>query len=198
MQQRPLTEEVLDKAMNLFWEKGYFNTTIEDIILATGLNRATLYKYGGGKDELFIKMLERFRKNIAGQLFIPLQNTTDGIEGIKAFFSQFLEFYDSKNLRSRGCFLVSTAADIHSHNKAVADFIDGFYRDLKGLFRELLLHAKNQNRVNLDIDVGSTADFLVGNLFGIMTLCRSSAPRQMFENHVLGIVNFLTTLSKAY
>src|SRR5260221_694659 len=83
MQQKPLTEDVLDKTMNLFWEKGYFNTTIEDIIAVTGLNRASLYKYGGGKDELFVKMLKRFRKNITDPVTIPLQNKADGVESIK-------------------------------------------------------------------------------------------------------------------
>ncbi|CEG58322.1 TetR/AcrR family transcriptional regulator [Legionella fallonii] len=195
MQQRPLTEEVLDKVMNLFWGKGYFNTSIEDIIAATGLNRATLYKYGGGKDKLFIMMLKRFRQNITNHVTAPLQIKAGGIEGIKVFFSQFLELYDSINLRSRGCFLVATATEIHSHNKEVAEFIDDFYQYLKGSFRGLLLHAKNQGEVKIDIDVDKTADFLVGNLFGIMSLCRSSAPRQMFENHVFGINNFLSSLS---
>jgi TetR/AcrR family transcriptional repressor of nem operon len=195
MQKRPLTEEVLDKVMNLFWRKGYFNTTIEDIIAATGLNRVTLYKYGGGKDRLFIMMLKRFRQNITNQVTAPLQIKTSGTEGIKVFFSQFLELYESKNLRSRGCFLVTTATEIHSLNKEVADFIDDFYQNLTGSFRELLLHAKNQGEIKIDVDVDKTADFLVGNLFGIMSLCRSSAPKQMFENHIFGINNFLSALS---
>lgn len=33
--QRTLPEEVLDKIMTLFWEKGHFNTSIDDIIVAT-------------------------------------------------------------------------------------------------------------------------------------------------------------------
>jgi TetR/AcrR family transcriptional repressor of nem operon len=195
MRQRLLTEEVLDKTMNLFWEKGYFNTTIEDIIEATGLNRAALYKYVGDKETLFLKMLERFRKNITDQATIPLQGQANGIEGIKIFFSQFLELYESKNLRSRGCFLISTASDIHSHNKEVARFIEGFYQDLTKLFRNQFVHTKNQGLLKPEVEIDSVVDFLIGNLFGSMSLCRSSAHKQIFENHVNGVICYLSNIS---
>jgi TetR/AcrR family transcriptional regulator, transcriptional repressor for nem operon len=193
--QRSLSEEVLDKTMNLFWEKGYFNTSIDDIAAVTGLNRAALYKYYGGKDKLFLAMLERFRKNITNKVTIPLQTKKNGIEGIATFFIQFLELYDSAGLRSRGCFLISTAVDIHSHNKEVNYFIKDFLDDMRTKFRNLLIHTKTEKLLKSEVDIDSSADFLVGNLFGLMTLCRSSAPRQVFENHVCGITTFLASLS---
>src|ERR1700722_11770879 len=174
--QRSLSEEVLDKTMNLFWEKGYFNTSIDDIAAVTGLNRAALYKYYGGKDKLFLAMLERFRKNITNKVTIPLQTKKNGIEGIATFFTQFLELYDSAGLRSRGCFLISTAVDIHSHNKEVDYFIKDFLDDMRTKFRNLLIHTKSEKLLKSEVDIDSSADFLVGNLFGLMTLCRSSAP----------------------
>ena len=193
--QRSLSDESLDKIMNLFWEKGYFNTSIEDITAVTGLNRAALYKYYGGKNKLFLAMLERFRKNITNEVTIPLQTAINGIEGLVSFFTQFLELYDSAGLRSRGCFLISTAVDIHSHNKEVDYFIKDFLDDLRTKFRNLLTHSKVEKLLKLEIDINSSADFLVGNLFGLMTLCRSSVPRQVFDNHVYGITTFLASLS---
>jgi TetR/AcrR family transcriptional repressor of nem operon len=193
--QRSLSEEILDKTMNLFWEKGYFNTSIDDIAGVTGLNRAALYKYYGGKDKLFLAMLERFRKNITNKVTIPLQTKINGIQGIATFFTQFLELYDSAGLRSKGCFLISTAVDIHSHNKEVDYFIKDFLDDMRTKFRNLLTHTKTEKLLKSEVDIDSSADFLVGNLFGLMTLCRSSAPRQVFENHVFGITTFLASLS---
>jgi len=193
--QRSLSEAVLDKTMNLFWEKGYFNTSIDDITVVTGLNRAALYKCYGGKDKLFLAMLERFRNNITNKVTIPLQTKINGIEGIATFFTQFLELYDSAGLRSRGCFLISTAVDIHAHNKEVDYFIKDFLDDMRAKFRNLLMHTKTEKLLNPKVDIDSSADFLVGNLFGLMTLCRSSAPRQVFENHVCGITTFLASLS---
>lgn len=62
-------------------------------------------------------------------------------------------------------------------------------------FRNLLNFTKTEKLLKSEVDIDSSADFLVGNLFGLMTLCRSSAPRQVFENHVCGITTFLASLS---
>lgn len=191
MIQHALSEEVLDKLMGLFWKKGYFNTSIDELIVATGLNRAILYKFFGGKDKLFLAMLKRFSKNITDQVIIPLQNEENGIEGIRMFFKQFLEFYELINLRARGCFLIATAIEIHAHNNEVADFVNSYMERIRNAFKNLLLYSQADGLLKSQIDVESTADFLVGNLFGAMSLCRSSIPKQVFENHINGVLTFL-------
>jgi TetR/AcrR family transcriptional repressor of nem operon len=182
--------------MGLFWEKGYFNTSVDDIIVATEMSRATLYKFFGGKDQLFIEMLKRFRKNVTEQVTIPLQNKNNGINGIKNFFFQFIELYETKNLRSRGCFLISTAIEIHAHNEEVAIFVDNFLKYLTKLFRDLLLHSQSEGDITSDININTVVDFLIGNLFGTFSLCRSGIPKIIFENHINGVVGFLSTISK--
>lgn len=193
---RTISEEVLDKIMTLFWQKGYFNTSIDNIIVATEMSRSTLYKFFGGKDQLFIEMLKRFRKNVTDQVTIPLQNKNNGIEGIKNFFLQFIEFYETKNLRSRGCFLISTAIEVHSHNEEVAIFIDDFLQHFTKLFRNLLLYSESVGNLKNDINIDTTIDFIIGNLFGAFSLCRSATPKRIFENHINGMVGFLSSISK--
>src|SRR5271156_3321334 len=149
--QRSLSDEILDKTMILFWKKGYFNTSIDDITVVTGFNRAAIYKYFGGKEQLFLAMLERFRKNVTDVVTIPLQNKKNGLEGIKSFFTKFIELYDSKNLSSRGCFLVSTAIDVHAHSKEVSLFIDKFFSDFRTLFRNLLMYAREEEVLNNNV-----------------------------------------------
>ena len=46
-------DEVLIKAMELFWNKGYHATSIQDLVSNLGINRASLYDTFGGKKELF-------------------------------------------------------------------------------------------------------------------------------------------------
>ena len=48
-------EEILKKAMELFWEKGFHATSIQDLVAHLGINRASLYDTFGGKEELFKK-----------------------------------------------------------------------------------------------------------------------------------------------
>ncbi|MEL6975424.1 MAG: helix-turn-helix domain-containing protein, partial [Bacteroidota bacterium] len=54
-------KEVLKKAMELFWEKGFHATSIQDLVSHLGINRASLYDTFGGKDELFNTAFESYR-----------------------------------------------------------------------------------------------------------------------------------------
>ncbi|AHJ12829.1 TetR/AcrR family transcriptional regulator [Sulfurospirillum multivorans] len=47
--------KILDDAMELFWEKGFENVSIVDLILHTGINRSTMYSLFSDKEALFVK-----------------------------------------------------------------------------------------------------------------------------------------------
>ena len=52
--------EVLGKALDAFWSKGYDGTSIEDLVQATGLGRASLYGAFGSKEQLFSRVLDHY------------------------------------------------------------------------------------------------------------------------------------------
>jgi AcrR family transcriptional regulator len=54
------TDEALDRAMTLFWSKGYDATSLSDLTAAMGISRPSLYAAYGNKEELFRKALERY------------------------------------------------------------------------------------------------------------------------------------------
>jgi AcrR family transcriptional regulator len=54
------TDEALDRAMTLFWSRGYEGTSLSDLTAAMGISRPSLYAAYGNKEELFRKALERY------------------------------------------------------------------------------------------------------------------------------------------
>lgn len=181
--QHVLSEEVLDKTMCLFWQRGYFNTSIDDIVATTGFNRSTLYKYYHGKHGLFIEMLKRFRSKVIASATQPLQDPMCGIQGIKDFFAQFLDKSTSM-MSSYGCFLISTASEVSAHDKEVMALTSDFIDHLRVLFRNILtaLHEKGYNQRIIDSE--KLANFLSGNVTGLMTLFRSGASKTIVYHQV--------------
>lgn len=53
-------DKALDKAMHVFWKKGYEGTSMPDLTEAMGINRPSIYAAFGNKEELFKKALERY------------------------------------------------------------------------------------------------------------------------------------------
>jgi AcrR family transcriptional regulator len=56
------TDEVLEGAMKVFWQKGYAGASISDLTNAMGIQRPTLYSTFGSKEELFAAALERYQE----------------------------------------------------------------------------------------------------------------------------------------
>src|SRR5258708_7986304 len=69
---RPRPEERLDQAMRVFWEKGYYDTSIEELMGRTGLHRAAVYGEFGSKRRLFEATLARYRETVISAFFAPL------------------------------------------------------------------------------------------------------------------------------
>lgn len=186
-----LDDEVLDKVMRLFWQRGFLNTSIEDIAAETGLNRAALYKHFQGKDGLFLAMLKRYEKNITHHAITPLFKHQDGFKAIKDFFSQFSDPHKHSEI-AFGCFLIATASELHFHHPNVKKYIHQFYKKLHSLFKKNLEQFLNEDSAMLS---DMLADFLVGNVVGLMTLFRSGAPKKMIYNQVNGILKFISDLT---
>lgn len=191
--QKILSEEVLDKTMQLFWEKGLFSTSIDDIVETTGFNRAAIYNFFGGKHNLFLEMLKRYRQKVTPHFTAPLQRTTLGLQAIEDFFEQFLSLNQSD--LPCGCFLISTASNLPAHEEEVAQFVREFTHDLHQLFFTLLESAVERKELAPAVDKKAIADFLVVNIFGLFTLHRAGMPTSSITNHLTIIKQFLKTLS---
>lgn len=77
-------DEALDRAMRLFWERGYEQASLEMLCTATGLGRGSLYATFGSKDELFRRSLERYATRYGDQYFQALAAHQDDPTGAVA------------------------------------------------------------------------------------------------------------------
>jgi AcrR family transcriptional regulator len=59
-------DKVLDKALHVFWERGYEGTSLTDLTEAMGINRPSLYAAFGNKEELFRRALDRYAEKGPG------------------------------------------------------------------------------------------------------------------------------------
>ncbi|NNM60080.1 MAG: TetR/AcrR family transcriptional regulator [Legionellales bacterium] len=185
-----LSDEVLDNTMRLFWRKGFAETSIKEITMLTGFNRSAIYKYFGGKDALFLAMLQRYREYVTSLFIAPLQRNNNDVSGILDFFNQFLPLCQSHSAPN-GCFLIATASDLPVHTQPVINFITDFLSLLRQLFYDNLSTAKMNKQLSSELDCSAIADFLVGNVFGLWTLLRANAPQSLLVNHVNGVLSYL-------
>jgi AcrR family transcriptional regulator len=59
-------DDVLDRAMRLFWERGYEGASLHELLAATGLTKSSIYKAFGSKEALFRRIVERYDRHFLG------------------------------------------------------------------------------------------------------------------------------------
>lgn len=121
---------VLDRALSAFWARGYDATSIEDLVRATGLGRASLYGAFGDKEQLFQRVVGHYVARSTAEI----ERITAGLRGRKALEAFLLSRASSSACDGdpRGCFLQIAAttgttpplvekalaegnADVHGH-----------------------------------------------------------------------------------
>src|SRR5215467_9445236 len=66
--------QVLDRAMALFWSRGYEATSIRDLVKATGINRGSIYGTFGDKKGLFLAVLDHYGEKVGQPLMAELSD----------------------------------------------------------------------------------------------------------------------------
>jgi AcrR family transcriptional regulator len=100
-------DEALDRAMKVFWLKGYEGTTIPDLTEAMGINRPSLYAAFGNKESLFRKAIDRYSEN-AGHHVREALNEPSANRVVETLLRGTLEVLTNPS-NPHGCLLVQAA-----------------------------------------------------------------------------------------
>lgn len=165
--------QTLSVARNVFWEKGYEATSIEDLVSATGVNRASLYGTFGGKRELYRKALEQFGEEQS--LEAATSKAAPGLAKIRAAFRWAGE---QTAADPRGCLMVNaiveqaaTDTDILQLGATAREGLDAFFAsnlDQASRRGEIAAMAKSKRQ--------SHARLLVSILFGLRVMAKTAPP----------------------
>lgn len=126
-------KEVLKKAMELFWEKGFHATSMQNLVTELGINRASLYDTFGGKEELFNRAFESYRSStheMLKTLFEQEPSVKDGF--IKLFDTAIAEGMEDPS--RKGCFVVNTTTELIPGDDALLQVLNCNKSDVETLF----------------------------------------------------------------
>ena len=80
--------QALDRAMDLFWRRGYAETALDDLVRHTGASRYGLYATFGDKRDLFLAVLERYSQAVMDPMIGALEDPRASVREIRGFFDR--------------------------------------------------------------------------------------------------------------
>jgi TetR/AcrR family transcriptional repressor of nem operon len=183
-------DAALQKAMQVFWERGYEATSIEDLVQGMGINRFSLYSTFGDKHQLFVAVLERYCATVVADLMGELEHSAAGLAAIRRFFTRLVEFFAAAR-GWRGCLITNTAVELAPHDAQAAAKVQAYVVRLEEAFYRVLLQAQQARQLAASHACRDLARFLAGSALGLGVLAKTSPGRQALEGYAAVVVSVL-------
>ncbi len=167
-------ELVLDGAMGVFWRKGYEATSVEDLVAATGINRASMYNTFGDKRGLFLAAVDHYLAKVIAERLAILLDPVSAKQSIRRYFEGVLSFSLGEG-RRLGCLLTNSAVEMAPRDGFVGERLRQCLARVEEAFREVIERGQKQGEIEADKDPRALARFLMGAVQGLRVLARADA-----------------------
>ena len=173
-------DEVLDRAVDCFWLRGYEATSVRDLTERMGIGGASLYNAYGDKRALFARSLERYADRSMRERIARLEKSGRPKEAIRAFLAEIID-RSLDDPDRKGCLLVNSALDVAPHDAEIGRVIAGCFAELRAFFRRNLEAARAAHQVPRQTEPDELAGHLLGVVLGVRVLARTGANRAQLE-----------------
>ena len=159
-------EEILQKAMLLFWKKGFYDTSIKDLIDFLGISNASIYNTFGGKQELFDRAFQLYRDSNLQGFKVFLESQDDIRQGLRMAFAKIIQD-DHIDEDCKACFVVNTSIELIPINKELHTSIIHYKEIIVGLFYNFLQKGVQSGQIPEHKDLTTLANLYYTFMMGL-------------------------------
>lgn len=175
--------DVLEKAVQVFWCKGYNGTSAQDLVDELGISRSSLYDTFGDKRSLFIKALQHYR-SVAAKGLIEMIETSNNIDkAIEQIFRIAVKEAIEDKL-SKGCFIVNTTVELAAHDNDIATIINQNMNDIENALYLAIKKGQEEGVFSKKQSALSLARFIFNSISGLRVASKSGAQKKVFDDIV--------------
>jgi TetR/AcrR family transcriptional repressor of nem operon len=184
-------EAALDRAMHLFWSKGYEAASLDDLCEATGLSRSSLYATFGSKRDLLLRSVERYVQQRAPDMAAILAQPVPVREAFGLLAKRFIDQIVAGPGR-RGCFLGNCAAELPRDDRAALAQVRKGLESTEATFRAALARAQSRDELPAGADIDALARFLTAGFQGLRLIGKVKPDRAALEDIAATMLRCLT------
>lgn len=174
-------DELLEKATNLFWRKGYNATSAQDLVDELKINRSSLYNTYTDKKTLFQKSLRKYQDQQTAAMIDMLSKADDPEKAIKKVFDGLVKESNEDTI-ARGCFMVNTAVEIAGHDQEIGAVVHANNQSVEDALTVIIEKGQKMGRFSGKNSARAYARFLFGNINALRVIARSGADKSALDD----------------
>ncbi|WP_422858535.1 TetR/AcrR family transcriptional regulator [Flagellimonas sp. S174] len=183
-------KEVLNRAMELFWEKGFHATSIQDLVSHLGINRASLYDTFGGKEALFNQAFQEYC-NSSGNM---VKGLLESESSVKKAFEKLFNFAIQETVSDtsrKGCFVVNTTTELIPGDEVIHNILCENLENGAETFTSVIQKGIDQGEIDISKNAKDLGLMLFTFYNGFRVVSKIDADPKKLERMVITALSVL-------
>ncbi|WP_432033930.1 TetR/AcrR family transcriptional regulator [Streptomyces antibioticus] len=172
-------DRAVDRAMDLFWRRGYAETSLQDLLKAMAIGSGSFYAAFGSKEALYLRCLDRYTTLQGGSLEKVFEETAELRPALRSLLTSLLEADLADP--ARGCLVVNASTQCGDMPTA-AERVNTAVRQVESFLAGALERAQTRGELPPEKDPRELARFLTTFIQGIRVAGRARMGRQFTED----------------
>lgn len=183
-------QDVLEKAMEVFWRTGFTGTSVTDLVKATSLKPGSLYGAFQSKRGLFMEVIDTYAQNSLNRVSTCLLNNDSPIAAIQAFFHRFSQDIAMDEI-GRGCLMVNTMLELATEDDEIRERITNYLSQIETMFAQTLTRAQEKGELDAKASPEALAKYLMANIWGMRVMSSTRPDSSVYSAIVDNVLNAL-------
>ena len=178
-------DDVLDRALLVFWHSGFEAASIQDLVDATGLNRGSLYNTFGDKAALFAEVMERYRANSPTMPLAQAARDPHNDADNRALIVTLFDDLVARALNDgdhKGCLFTNTSAGFYGCTDTMNDWVRETLKGLEETLTVLVKRGQKRGEIHSTAKPQAIARSLLASAQGLNVMARTGAEPQVLKD----------------
>jgi len=183
--EKSLNKEVVSNdAMEIFWKKGFYQTSIQDLVQHIGINRTSLYDTYSDKENLYKESFKLYRNQLSDKIQFIFKKSNTIQEGFDDFTDYFIfELLDKKN----GCFITNSFSELLPCKNM--DFKQ-LLEETRQIFQNQIFYFLNEGKKNNEIKDDINVEEASINFYTILAGSATISKTDIKKEEIIKSINF--------
>lgn len=164
--------ELVEKAMHMFWERGFEGVSLNEIAQSAGLTRASLYNCFGSKEALFQEAMALYDQQSPDASFGKLREGQSVGQALFDFFDETCKQRAGDDT-PKGCLAANCINELGAIETKLGQKVQGDFKRKKATIRQMLDRAKARGEIPPGSDCAGLADLMMTFMVGLSTFSKT-------------------------
>ncbi|WP_158542154.1 TetR/AcrR family transcriptional regulator [Pedobacter chinensis] len=155
--------DIVSRAQDVFWKKGYQATSMQDLVRATGLNPGSIYNTFGSKHNLFLLCLKNYLQPV--QDFNPEKSgNKNSLIILKSYIQGVVE---AGGLTENACLSAKASLEMGAADADICGVLKSSANKAFQNYEQLIIRAQHDHLVRQDLDASALAQLISATISGL-------------------------------